>query len=87
MQTCLYLHTENSQDWVFWQMLDHTINLKEGDVFEYDQRHYDDLNSKSQQEFDRSGAKFGKYVVETTAIEDKNKFYGKYKSLFLKPIL
>ena len=34
MKTCLYLYTKSSEDVVFWQMLDYTINLKEGDIFE-----------------------------------------------------
>ena len=46
MKTCLYLYTKSSEDVVFWQMLDYTINLKEGDIFEYNQRHYDELNSE-----------------------------------------
>ena len=87
MKTCLYLYTKSSEDVVFWQMLDYTINLKEGDIFEYNQRHYDELNSESKKEFNRSGAIFGKYIVDSTAIDDKNEHYVKYKSLFLKPDL
>jgi hypothetical protein len=86
MKTSLHLYTEQSEEPVFWQMLDHAINLKEGDVFEYGQRDYDELESKLQKEFDSSGAKLGKYVVDSTSIENNNAFYGKYKSLFLKPL-
>ncbi|AMO21003.1 hypothetical protein [Flavobacterium columnare] len=87
MKTSLHLYTEHSNEPVFWQMLDYTFNLEEGDIFEYNQKHYDELDSKVKKSFDISGVKFGKYIVIAAQIEDKNEFHGKYKSLFLKPIM
>lgn len=44
MRACLHLSTKESDDYVFYQILNEDINLSEDDVLEYSDYHYDSHN-------------------------------------------
>jgi hypothetical protein len=85
MRASLHFYTENSDEPVFYQILEHDVQTNDSNVFEYDQRDYNDLDSKAQKDFDSYRLKLGKYTVLSSRIE-KNEYWGELRHLFLKPI-
>ena len=84
MRACLHLYTETSKDSVFYQILKEDIELKENDIFEYDNKFYDILDSEAKKAFNQSGLSKGKYEVISTKTEP-NDYWGEIRYLFLKP--
>lgn len=85
MRACLHLYTETSKDSVFYQILNEDIELNENDIFEYDPKYYQILDSEAKKEFDNNSLKTGKYKVISTRTEP-NDYWGEIRYLFLKPV-
>lgn len=85
MRACLRLSTKESEDSVFFQILNEDINLSENDILKYSDYHYNLLDNDAKRIFDESGLKKENYIVTFTRTEP-NEYWGGVRYLFLKPV-
>lgn len=85
MRACLHLYTKTSENSLFYQILKEDLELKENQIFEYNEYYYQILDSEAKKDFDRSGLKKGKYQVFSTHSEP-NLNWGDIRYLFLRSL-
>lgn len=84
MKTIIHLHTNNSEESVFYQLVDEDINVKVGETFNYSDKYYYQLGNKSKQEFEEAGLSTGNYKVVSAYLESS--IDGTEKYIFIRPI-
>jgi len=84
MKTCIHLHTEESEQSVFYQLVDEDIKTNVGDIFEYSDKYYYQLGRKAKEEFDKEDLKTGKYKVVSAYLEPT--IDGTERYIFIRPI-
>lgn len=84
MRACLHLFTKNSENSVFYQILNEDVELQQNDIFEYSDYYYFKLDEEARKIFDKSGLEKGQYYVHSTRSEP-NEYWGEIRYLFLKP--
>lgn len=84
MKTCLHLHSDNSEQSVFYHLIDDILLVNQGDIVDYGQKYFHLLGIRAKEEFERFGLSKEKYKVLSTHLEvsgTENEIY-----VFLKPI-
>lgn len=84
MRTIIHLHTNDSEESVFYQLVDEDINVKVGELFNYSDKYYYQLGNKAKQEFEAAGLSIGNYKVISAYLEPS--IDSKEKYIFIRPI-
>lgn len=85
MRACLHLHSKTSENSLFYQILMYDIDLKVGDILDYNEHLYLQLKPKEMDQFDQTKLKLGKYHIFSTRIEEEMA-YGYIRYLFLREL-
>ncbi|MFC6268001.1 hypothetical protein [Frigoriflavimonas asaccharolytica] len=85
MRAYLHLYNEQKENSIMYQVLSYDINIDEGEVFEYSEEIFNELDIEAQKLFHKSNLKIGNYKVTHANIE-KNGYWGELRILHLRPI-
>lgn len=85
MRACLHLLTQESEESVFYQILNEDIELNNATTFEYSQYHLNLLDDNAKRIFNNSGLELGNYSILDSRTEE-NDYWGEIRYIFLRAI-
>ena len=84
MRAYLHLCNDKKENSVMYQVLEEDYDLKEGQIFTYNENLFEKLDEEAKEIFDKANLKIGNYRVESTWTE-KNEYWGDLRILYLRP--